>query len=425
MIYDVAVLGGGVAGMFAAITAARNGQRVCIVEKNNELGKKIYATGNGRCNFTNARMNPSYYTSVEHGCSDFLENVFDAFSRDDLLEMLNELGMPYYEREGYYYPYSNSAVSFVRTLINEVENLKVDVEYDFNVRSITREDTFIISNKQKDIRARKCIVAAGGNAMPKSGSSGDLYYYLKGLGHTIIKPLPSLCKLKCEMLQKLVGVKAFGKVTLMIDGKASESSFGQLQFVKDAISGIPVFQVSEKAVRALDEGRRVELRVCFLDSDEDTACDIDKANIYNSNIKTTDLYKVISREVRSNLIQVLHEKVVDALFDKYGIDRDAKLTLENVNSISNISDIEDEKIAMLINELLQGITFEITDYGDFNEAQCTSGGVAISEINPTTMESTVCRGLYLAGEIIDITGKCGGYNIQLAASTGVVAGRLN
>lgn len=374
--YDVVIVGGGISGMFAAIEACRRNKRVVILEKNSELGKKIYATGNGRCNFTNANMSPDKFETED---LNFVKNVLEGFDNSDLLEMVKNLGMPYYEKEGYYYPLSNSSMSFAKVLINEINILGVDVVCDYNVRSIEKkDDKFVVSNNVVRYEGRKCIISAGGSAMPSSGSSGDAYYYAKKLGHRVKEALPALCKLKSNVSKSLHGVKALANASLFVDDEYVMSDYGFVQFVNGYLSGIPIFQLSGKAIRAFEEGHKVDVVIDYFYKEDKEAL-INK--IENNSALEYDI-----------LCGMLNEKIV---IDYY----------KNNNSI------------------FEGVKYSITGYGGFDVAQCTSGGVYTCEIDSKTLESNICSGLFFTGEIIDVAGLCGGYNIQFAASSGVLAGR--
>ncbi len=389
---DLIIVGGGVAGLFAAISAKKNGANVKILEKNDSLGKKILVTGNGRCNFTNEVMDSSYFVSSSGDKDSFVGSVLNSFDNSSLIKMLEELGMSYYLREGYYYPKTDEAVTFRDTLINEVERLGIQVIYNFNLRSIEKvHDGFELSNKIDIYHAKKVILSTGGNAAPKTGSSGDAYYYLENLGHSIIKPLPALTTLKADYPETLLGVNALANISLLINGQNVASERGFIKYYKGMLSGIPIYQLSLKAVPALNRGDSVKVSVDF--------------------ISDSNMVNALNREglsVRKALCQSINPKIVDSYYK------------EDDNMLTEQLDDEDKEGII---QLFSNVNYEIIGFGSFDVAQSTYGGVDISEINMDTMESKVCPGLFLVGEIIDITGRCGGYNIQWAASTGVIAGR--
>lgn len=413
---NIIIVGGGVAGMIAAITAANNGNKVTKLEKNSELGKKILITGNGRCNFTNEYMKGDCYSS-SLSCDDetnpnitreFADVVLDRFNNKDFIKVLSSLGMSYYVREGYYYPKTDEARTFRDTLVSEVNRLGIEVVYNFNLRSIERnEDGFTLSNKEQEYQCDKVIIAAGGNAAPKTGSSGDCYYYLEKLGHNILKAKPVLTNLKADYPDDLQGVNALANISIRINGKtletddttletngtANKTEKGFIKYYKGMLSGIPIYQLSMEAIPALELGNKVEIVADFVtDSNIDTAL------------------KLQGTTLKEALYKSINPKIVDVVLKDNNIDPDT-LT-------SNMNAADREHII----ELFSNVNYEIIGFGGFENAQATLGGVDIREINPQTMESKICKGLYFAGEIMDIVGRCGGYNIQWAASTGTIAG---
>ena len=399
---NIIIVGGGVAGMIAAITAANNGNKVTILEKNSELGKKILITGNGRCNFTNEYMKGDCYSS-SLSCDDetnpnitqeFADTVLDRFSNKDFIKVLSSLGMSYYVREAYYYPKTDEARSFRDTLVSEVNRLGIEVVYNFNLRSINRnEDGFTLSNKEQEYQCDKVIIAAGGNAAPKTGSSGDCYYYLEKLGHNIFKAKPVLTNLKADYPDDLQGVNALANISIRINNTTHNTEKGFIKYYKGMLSGIPIYQLSMDAIPAIEQGNKVEIVADF---------------VTDSNIETA--LQLQGTTLRAALYKSINPKIVDVVLKDNNIDPDT--SLDNMNS----SDQEH------IIELFSNVNYEIIGFGGFENAQATLGGVDIRDINPQTMESKICKGLYFAGEIVDIVGRCGGYNIQWAASTGVIAG---
>lgn len=420
---NIIIVGGGVAGMIAAITAANNGNKVTILEKNSELGKKILITGNGRCNFTNEYMKGDCYSSSlnnndevgRHITREFADAILDRFNNKDFIKVLSNLGMSYYVREGYYYPKTDEARTFRDTLVSEVNRLGIEVVYNFNLRSIVRnEDGFTLSNKEREYQCDKVIIAAGGNAAPKTGSSGDCYYYLEKLGHNIFKAKPVLTNLKANYPSELQGVNALSNISIKINGKALETNDkaletsekaletndtavktekGFIKYYKGMLSGIPIYQLSLEAIPAIEQGSKVEITADF---------------VTDSNIEAA--LQLQGTTLREALYKSINPKIVDVLLKANNIAPD---TLTN-----NMNATDRERII----ELFSNVNYEIIGFGGFENAQATLGGVDIREINPQTMESKICKGLYFAGEIMDIVGRCGGYNIQWAASTGVIAG---
>ena len=399
---NIIIVGGGVAGMIAAITAANNGNIVTILEKNSELGKKILITGNGRCNFTNEYMKGDCYSSSlnnsdevsRHITREFADAILNRFNNKDFIKVLSDLGMSYYVREGYYYPKTDEARTFRDTLVSEVNRLGIEVVYNFNLRSIVRnEDGFTLSNKEREYQCDKVIIAAGGNAAPKTGSSGDCYYYLEKLGHNILKAKPALANLKADYPDDLQGVNALANLSIRINNTTHKTEKGFIKYYKGMLSGIPIYQLSLEAIPAIEQGSKVEITADF---------------VTDSNIETA--LQLQGTTLRAALYKSINPKIVDVILKGNNIAPD---TLTN-----NMNAAEREHII----ELFSNVNYEIIGFGGFENAQATLGGVDIREINPQTMESKICKGLYFAGEIMDIVGRCGGYNIQWAASTGTIAG---
>ena len=391
---DCIVVGGGVSGMLAAITIAKRGLNVTILEKNDCLGKKILVTGNGRCNFTNEAVDASHYMSTNEGADEFIGSVLKQFDNDDFIRTMGEMGMSHYVREGYYYPKTDEAATFRDALINELIRLGIEVVYNFNLRSIDKSDEgFTLSDKKHIYHSNKVVLAMGGNAAPGTGSSGDAYYYLKKLGHTIIKPLPALTTLKAEYPSELQGVNALADITILIDDRPIRSEHGFVKFYKGMLSGIPIYQLSCEAVSSLYGKCDVKFVIDL------TSC---------TNIRTA--LNVPGMTIRQAFCGSINPKIVDVILDENSIAGDEL-----------VSDTGPDRINAIY-QLFSSVSYEIIDSGDWTKAQTTSGGVDISEIDANTMESRVCPNLYLTGEIMDVTGRCGGYNIQWAASTGVIAG---
>ena len=398
----IIVVGGGVAGMMAAIRAADRGKKVTILEKNSELGKKILITGNGRCNFTNEDMKSDYYMSSLRFTDDrtgeitreFVDKVLSGYNNIDFLDTLSGLGMSYYVREGYYYPKTDEARTFRDALESEIKRRDIEVVYNFNLRSIEKtSDGFLLSDKKREYHSGSIVIAAGGNAAPKTGSSGDCYYYLKKLGHNILEPQPALTTLKAAYPSDLQGVNALSSISLKIDNKIIRTEKGFIKYYKGMLSGIPVYQLSVEAIAALRQNSKVELIVDF-------ATDTNLQNAMSLKGST----------VREALYKSINPKIVDVILRDNNIDGEMLLGVVDESDIKHII------------ELFSNVNYEIIGFGGFDSAQATLGGVDIREINPDTMESKICKGLYMAGEIIDIVGRCGGYNIQWASSTAVIAG---
>ncbi|MBO6215678.1 MAG: NAD(P)/FAD-dependent oxidoreductase [Lachnospiraceae bacterium] len=400
IIYDVLVIGGGASGMMASIMAARSGRRVIVIDKNNAVGKKILSTGNGRCNFSNKNVDASYYPDVD---GERLERVFERFSLGDTIEFFRQLGIYPVAKDGWLYPICEQARSVRDVLWEEMKHLGVEIITDNKVVGVNQTPGgYIVVCEHGSYDANKCIIATGGLAAPKCGCDGDGYRFAQDLGHTLSYPLPALTSLVCHRnpLRKAEGIRIAAEVRLFVDDRETAVSQGQMQITGGGISGIPVFQISRYASRALYENHTVRAEVRFLPQ-----------------ISAEDMQAELAKRFRKKelseyqcLIGLFPDKLIDVLLRAAGCDPDAYA-----------SDISVEGIKAL-EVLIESFPLAISGTGDFYQAQVTTGGVPLLEVDCNTMESTVSPGLYLCGEVLDVDGECGGYNLQWAWSSGALAG---
>ena len=379
---DVAVLGGGASGILAAIFAARGGKSVAILEKNPRIGKKILATGNGRCNFTNINAKESDYNS------DFVKDALTYFPPGKTIEFFEELGLLSREEdEGRVYPRQEQATAVLDVLRLELSRLSVKVFTEFDGDRIEKtKDGFKIFAKNRSIEAKKVIIATGGMASPKSGSDGAGYKLLETFGHTKTKLVPSLVQLKTE--KSVGGVRAYGKVTTL----SGKSNTGEIQFNNYGISGIPVFSVA----KYVNSGETV-----FLDLMPDFTEDEVVGILKKRPKQTMDTY----------LIGILNKALAHMILKECGM-----------SPLSRESDTLSDKEILKIAKIIKSWSFKVTGMMPWDNAQVTAGGIELSEINPETMESKLAGGIYVTGELLDIDGPCGGYNLQWAWSSGALAG---
>lgn len=397
---DVGIIGAGASGMMAAVTAASNGNRVTVFEKNSKAGKKLLSTGNGKCNFTNRNIDAGCYND---NSMDLFESVYNEFDIESTITFFEKIGITSYEKNGYLYPRSEQASSVVECLSAELNRNKVNVIYDCKVVSIEYKTKFYVYTDKECYSFDKLIIAAGSNAAPKTGSDGSGYGYAIKLGHTVKKPLPALCGLKCKGtdFKSISGVRCQAKVTLTSDGEIIRSDSGELQLTEYGVSGIPVFQISGDALRLLDDGHSVAVRV-------------DYANEYTFD----DLLKYI-KEKRLNLTMGTSlNTCLEGFINNKLADRFVKDSMIYDNSKAE-EGIDCYKLAKLLKES----EYMVTGHRGFDNCQVCSGGVLCTEVNDN-LESKLIKGLYFAGEILDVNGICGGYNLQWAWSSGYVAGRL-
>lgn len=403
--YDVIIIGAGASGLMAAAAAASKGARVALLEHKDDIGKKILATGNGRCNFTNTDMSVNKF----HGSKALIKNGLSQFNYSDTIRFFKKLGIPAYDNAGYIYPNSRQAASVVAAFRMELMRLHVDVKTGINITDIKPADDrtgYCIQTDKGSFKSKRLIIACGLTASPKLGSDGSLFRQIEALGHHIQKPLPALCGFSCDGLnfKKITGVRCDATVASVIDGQMTEQNTGELQLADYGISGIPVFQISSLMSRALDKGQKVEVIIDFLPAFSD-----DELNGYikDRSITTTD-----NRSLNEMLNGLLNNKLLLELIHKSGVSPDKKgrlLTDDDCKSLTR--SIKHTAVSV---KKPRGAEF----------AQVCAGGIYTKEIDVRTLESKIHPGLYFCGELLDVDGICGGYNLQWAWTSGYIAGEM-
>lgn len=400
-IWDLVVIGAGASGMMTAITAARDHKKVCIIEKQDKAGKKLFATGNGKCNFTNEYMKPQCF----YGDKEFVEHVLQQFTVEDCLEFFHSIGIYPKSKNGYYYPNSEQAASVVNALVQELERLHVTLYLETQIKDILAEgNTVKITTNKGTFVGKRLVIATGLLASPKLGSDGSLLDIVKGLGHRFSPILPTLCGFYCKGIpfKKVAGVRAHGTVAAIINGKKQAEDTGEIQFTEYGLSGIPIFQISHNLSKGLYEKQKVEIEVNLLP-------DFDKKQLINELKYRKSIFADQSLE---NLLNgLIQQKLIDFILDK--------LHLDGKIFISSITEKEIEKIA----DILQKITVSVTKYRDFEFAQVCMGGIPASDVHMETLESKCAKNIHFTGEILDVDGICGGYNLHFAWATGYIAGK--
>lgn len=395
---QVIIVGAGASGLAAAIQAARQGASVTVLEHTAKPGKKLLSTGNGKCNLTN-RMTPD--GAYRGGQQEFIKKVLDHITVEQTLEFFKDLGLLLTDRNGYVYPNTGQAVSVLEALLFELNHLGVSIITDCQVEEIRKDLTLMTSKGKK--KADAIILAAGSMAAPKTGSDGSGYQLARALGHRIVKPLPALVQLKCreKWYKQAAGVRTEASVTLKIDGKTAAEDRGELQFTDYGISGIPVFQVSRFAAGGIDTGRQVTAELDLLPSMD-----------YNSTrqLLSERANRFRYRPAEEFLNGVLNHKLARILLKEAGI--------QEKGFVKDITTLQIKELT----SALKGLKTEILATNSFDQAQVCSGGIDTRDVDPNTMESKLMNGLYLAGEILDVDGICGGYNLQWAWSCGILAG---
>jgi len=429
---SVIVIGGGAAGMMAAIGAAREGASVTLLEKNEKLGKKIYITGKGRCNLTNACDLPEF---AEHVVTNrqFLQSALHGFTNADVCELFEELGMPVKtERGNRVFPVSDKSSDVIRALERECRRLRVAVRLHTEVKSIrteaiaekpeSRDEASAAASKKKKskitataratgvvlsdgtvLASDAVILATGGLSYPTTGSTGDGYRMAKALGHGVTRLVPSLVSLTaresfCATLAGLslrnVSVRFCNK-----DGKVLREEFGELLFTHKGISGPVVLTATAFAADALVGGTcEIDLKPAL--SDEQW------------NVR-------VLRELEAGKSRQM--KTVVGAFAPAALGAEL-LTVSGIDPAKTAGSVTREE-RMRLAGAFRHLTLHIDGMGGYNEAVVTKGGIEVSEVNPSTMESRLVKGLYLAGEVLDVDATTGGFNLQIAWSTGMLAGR--
>jgi len=391
----IGVIGGGASGMTAAIIAKREGALVTILEGLDMLGKKILSTGNGRCNLGNLCMDDSFYYA---GDKEKLHQILSQFDTADTIRFFRSLGLFVKEKEGYLYPYSEQATAVLDVLRYEVEVLEIPVIYSFKATSIEKtEQGFVVSNGQKQYTFDKVIIATGGKSTPVAGSDGSGYVLAKQMGHTIIKPVPGLVALRCkeDFFQKIAGVRAIAEVS-----SNGLKEFGEVQFTDQGISGIPVFQISREIAYRLKVEHELTVTIDFF------------PNMSVEELSTaleTRMLLQKGRTAEQFFTGMLNSKIMSLLLELCELQKECF--------------VSEEMLDQLIHVLALAKCFPVTVHGTnaFEQSQVTAGGVDLTEVTQQ-LESTKEKGLYFTGEILDVDGKCGGYNLHFAWATGTIAG---
>ncbi|MCR4672441.1 MAG: NAD(P)/FAD-dependent oxidoreductase [Lachnospiraceae bacterium] len=402
----VLVIGGGASGMMAAISAAENGASAEIFEKNEKLGKKLYITGKGRCNVTNACGDPEQFLGhMVHG-KNFMYSSFYSFTNTDMMDYLEGLGLRLKTERGQrVYPASDKASDVIRALSGRLSELEVKVHLNTEVSRIMVSDgacTGILLSDGRTVKADAVILAAGGLSYPATGSTGDGYRMAGELGHSVTRLYPSLVSLKSPdaFCRELTGLSLRNiSMTLKSGKKKVYSGFGEMLFTHQGISG-PLVLTASTLVHKFGSG---ELKV-YIDLkpalDEETL----DARILR------DFESATNKHIKNALGALLPASIIPVVIKKAGIDPD-----------KYVHDITKEERRVLLHTV-KSFEININGTGDFSEAVITQGGAETREIEPSSMESKKVRGLFFAGEVIDIDAETGGYNLQAAWSTGRAAG---
>ena len=412
-IRDLIVIGGGASGMLTGLLSARRGLNVSILEHGKTLGKKLAITGNGKCNFTNLYQEKSCYNS---GDIEKAYNIINKLGGKGLIDLFSSFGIEGIVKKGrnfdrieagYVYPAGENAKEFVNILNDELIRLKVKLKTNINIFDIKKNGEFfeIVTGTEGNSYsyfAKKLVIACGGMAGASTGSDGSLFCIIKRLGHGIIKPLPALTSVKTGK-HDFGGLRCVAEIKAYINKKGEQvllgSEVGELQFTEKGISGIPVMQLSGKIARELDKGNKLYFNIdfCYDKSGEELE-DILKKRRELLAERTSDKF----------LTGFTYEKLSKYIADKF---------LDNKNNVGNITD---SKINMIL-KWLKEAKFDIITVNGFDSAQTTSGGVSMDEVTDS-LESKLVTGLFFVGEVLDVDGLCGGYNLTWAFSSAYEVG---
>lgn len=402
----IIVTGGGPAGMMAAIRAAENFAQVILFEKNNRLGRKLSITGKGRCNLTNAADTQEIIKNIP-GNGKFLNSALNSFTSNDTINFFEELGLKTkLERGNRIFPESDNAAEVIEVLTKKLESLNIEVRLNSRVENIISDGKKIlgveVNGKFFDCDA--VILATGGASYPLTGSTGDGFKFAKSLGHTVTEILPALVPLEVEedFIKDLQGLSLKNvRVTLKVDEKVVTEIFGEMLFTHFGISGPIILTLSRQVARFLAQKNFVEVLINLKPALTPEQLD---ARILR------DFDKFKGKIIKNAMVELLPQKLIPVILDLAYIDENKK--------VDEITKAERQKIL----EILRGLPLTISATRPISEAIVTAGGVSIKEVNPKTMESKIVENLFIAGEVLDIDGNTGGFNLQAAWATGNVAG---
>lgn len=409
MIYhDLIIVGGGASGLMAAIVAKDFGIDVAIVEGTDRIGKKILVTGNGRCNITNSKISFPYKNFHSEN-NIFFQEALNKFTIEDTKSMFLSLGLPLIELEnGKMYPKSLQASSVIDIFRMAIEDKQIPLYTNCKINSINKKKNFILSTNNEDYKNFSCnrlILSCGGKSANKTGSDGSGYKLSKSLGHSIVETIPGIVQLKLDYpyLKALSGIKFDGAVSVLVNDEVKCNDVGEVLFTDYGISGPPVMQLSSYASKALNEGHKVTIRVDMFPSES-------KEEVESFFAGHFSIFNY--REISSALIGVINKKLISTILKDAGI-KDIHQPCSN---------IEWKFIDSLINKFKKW-DFNCIDTNGFPNAQVTVGGINTHEVNNLTLESKLIKDLYFCGEILDVHGDCGGFNLQWAWSSGYLAAK--
>ena len=398
------VVGGGASGMMAALSARSQGADVTILERNPRVGKKILATGNGRCNFTNVTANVTCY----HGKNpDFIYGALSAFDVSKTMGFFEKLGIaPRVEDAGKVFPMSDQASSILDVLLYELNQTGVNIICNAFVKQIrkTKKGFALELEDGRILECDRLIMACGGKAMPSSGSDGNGYDLAKKIGHRTVDIFPALVQLKLEgnFFKQIEGVKFVGTGEVLSGGKTCAKDRGDILFANYGVSGPPILQISRKAGELIKKNKEAVLKISVIDNMTQKELD---------GFLVRRFKNMPEKSIDFSLVGFINKRLIPVLLKQAGIEDIKK-------PVRELSATDRQRIANILTDW----RFKITGTKSWPSAQVTAGGVDTDQVDPFTMESTLVQGLYFCGEILDIDGACGGLNLQWAWSSGYLAG---
>lgn len=404
MKHSLIIVGGGAAGLTAALISKDLGFDVALIEGTDRIGKKILTTGNGRCNISNANIDNKRYHSEN---AYFFQHTLDSFNINQTIDFFGCLGIPLITLEGgKMFPMSLQASSVIDILRFAIEEKHIPVYTNTKAKEIIKKNNSfkIVTADNVTYECDKLIIATGGKSAPKTGSDGSGYSLAKQLGHSLILPVPALVQLKLNYsrLKALSGVKFDGCAEIFINDNFVQKEFGEILFTDYGISGPPILQLSRSASYGLSENKSVSLIIDML-----------------PNIPSEDVEGFLenhwslfgNRSINDSLVGIINKKIIPIIL------KQAKI--EDIHKPCYDLSLTDKNAIYI---LLKQWKFEVSGTNSFTNAQVTAGGINTKEINSKTLESNIASNLFFAGEILDVDGDCGGFNLQWAWSSGAIAG---
>lgn len=401
--YDVIIVGGGASGLVAAISSARNGTKTAILERLPRVGKKILVTGNGRCNFSNASLKRRNY----HGTVPaFVEYVFSQFNGAQILEFFEELGILHKEEEnGRIFPKCDQAGAVLDVLRYECKRLGVEELCSQEVKEIQKlENSFVIKTlSREEFHSKKVILTTGGKASPQFGSDGSGFALAQKLGHTIIEPHPSLVQIKLEdeYVKHYKGIRIDARVSLYANESLADTQEGEILFTQYGISGIPVLQLSRYVHHPDLKGKTMKLHIDLFPE-----------------IQFHDMKKMLTERFQKMSFKSIEDALIGLVNKKFIL---PAIVLADIKRDRMCSELNNAELDRLVYQF-KDRRFLVSGTLSWRDAQVTAGGISTKEVDEKTLESILIPGLYFAGEVLDIHGDSGGYNLAWAWASGYVAG---